>query len=184
MKREDKGLLPPRRAPCAAVERTGPTPGPPPPLCARPTHGPGLCSAHSAPGPLPRRSSPPEGRPGAGTPGQGALYAAELSVTHAACCLNAKTTSGRASSPQPPPGEKVVIGRETPDSSACAFMARDWILTFRGCAPGRPGPPRGRRRGEHTPPAPPAPSPRRGKGRDLPTESISRSRWRSRMLWI
>lgn len=144
----------------------------------------------------PSRGAPvhayPTGARGLGrTPGRGAgaLYAAELSVTHWAFSLSAKTIPGRASSPRPPPGEKVVIGRETPDSSAWAFMARDWILTFR-CAPARrlarPG--RGRRRGAHIPPArlPAARAlpARRGKGRDLPTESISRSRWRSRMLCI
>lgn len=99
--------------------------------------------------------------------------------------LMQKQSLGGRASPRPLPGEKVVIGRETPDSSAWAFMARDWILTFR-CAPARrPARPElGRRRGAHTPPARPRPPRARGKGRDLPTESISRSRWRSRMLWI
>lgn len=60
----------------------------------------------------------------------------------------------------------MVIGRETPDSSASAFMARDWILTF-GAPCAAPGPARTREaaRGAHTA-CPPACAPaRRGKGR-------------------
>lgn len=54
------------------------------------------------------------------------------------------------------------IGRETPDSSAWAFMARDWILTFRFVPERRPArPERGRRRGAHTPAHPPR-APREG----------------------
>lgn len=78
--------------------------------------------------------------------------------------LMQKQSLGGRTSPQPLPGEKVVIGRETPDSSAWAFMARDWILTFR-CAPARrPARPEvGRRRGAHTPPARALPA-REGRG--------------------